>query len=431
MNKGGYTWSLESPQLLGEHSRAKHEVYREYLRRYLRERIKSPHFERFSINIVDGFAGGGIYVSGRDRSTYYGSPIILLQTLQEMQFELQSQQRKKFTLDYRVHFVDEDPKAIAVLTLVLQKQGFGKLLGNRVFLHNRTFQAVLPDLLTNLQQRGRTIFILDQYGYTDVPFSLLDRIFGELRRPEVILTFAFDYLASFVRDYSSLSNALLRIGAGTLPKEEYDLALMRYGGLEFLIQRRLHSAFLRTAKYFTPFFVTSRSEGSGGVRGSNLAYWLLHLSTHPLARDVMTGLHWERHNHFAHYGGPGNHMLGHDPAQPPATIQAFMFDDDARARTTAALSEDLPQEIARYANGIDFSAFHSAICNSSPADAAITKHVLADLARNRIIEIRTAAGSIKRNLESLRPDDRLLVPKQTTLILPVGLADNPRPQTVG
>jgi three-Cys-motif partner protein len=422
MAKGGYKWSIEDPQPLGEHSKAKHGVYREYLRRYLRERIKSPRFDKFPLNIVDGFAGGGIYVSGRDRAPYYGSPIILLRTLQEMQAELQAQQRKDFLLDYRVHLVDEAPEAIVTLRQVLAREGFGSLIGKRVFLHNRTFQDALPSLVQDVQGRGRTLFILDQYGYKDVPFELLSRIFRELRSPEVILTFAFDHLSAFVQDYKALNSALGRIGMAALPREEYDVALSQPGGLAFLIQRRMHGAFLSTAGFYTPFFVTSRGDGTDGSRGSNLAYWLLHLSAHPLARDVMTGLHWERHNHFAHFGGAGSHMLGYDPAQAPGEIQAFMFDDDARARTTVALGEDLPREIARHPDGIDFSTFHSAICNGSPADASITKKVLANLARNRIIEIKTPTGSMKRNLESIRPDDRLILPRQTTLILPTKVA---------
>ena len=418
MAKGGYKWSIEDPQPLGEHSKAKHDVYREYLRRYLRERIKSPRFDRFPLNIVDGFAGGGIYVSGRDRVVYHGSPIILLQTLQEMQAELQAQQRKDFLLDYRVHLVDEDPKAIATLRQVLVRQGFGNLVGERVFLHNRMFQEAFPSLIQDVQRRGRTLFILDQYGYKDVPFELISQIFRQLRSPEVILTFAFAHLTAFVQDYEALNRALSRIGVTALPRDEYNVALTQPGGLEFLIQRRMHRAFLSMASFFTPFFVIFRGDGTNGSRGSNLAYWLLHLSTHPLARDVMTGLHWERHNQFAHYGGAGSQMLGYDPTQAPAAIQAFMFDDDARARTTLALSQDLPQEISRHPEGVNFSTFHSAICNGSPADAAITKEVLASLARDRIIEIRTATGSTKRNPESIRPDDQLILPRQTTLILP-------------
>lgn len=418
MAKGGYTWSIDDPGPLGDHSKAKHDVYREYLRRYLRERTKVIGFDRYRINVVDGFAGGGIYVTGRDRRPYYGSPVILIETLREMQDELQARQQKPFLLDYRVHLVDADTAALDTLQKVLSRRGLDGLIGNRVFLHHATFRDALPSLLQDVQGRGKTIFLLDQYGYTDVPFGLLDRIFRDLDKPEVILTFAFDHLRAFVQEYKALDRALTQIGAGGLPQDEYDAAVGLPGGVEFLIQRWMHGAFLKTAGYFTPFFVTSRGDAATASSGSNLACWLLHLSAHPRARDVMTALHWELHNHFAHFGGAGQHMLGFDPAQAPGALQPFLFDDDARTRTGVALFQDIPREVAAHPEGVAFDQFHAKVCNGSPADSRIMREVIGRLAAERVIEVRTATGSAKRNPGSLQPSDRLIVPRQTTLILP-------------
>lgn len=420
--KGGhYDWSITNPQMVGEHSKTKHNVYREYLKQYLRERVKSPQFDKIRINIVDGFAGGGIYATGSYKDIYYGSPIILLQTLAEMQIELQAQQRKDFLLDYQLHLVDVSSEAIDTLRKVLKYRGFSELIGTRVFLHLDSFQNALPNLIDHVSGRGRTIFILDQYGYTDVPFSSLDLIFRSLNSPEVILTFAFHHLAAFVHDFDALNKTFARLCIGGLDRDEYNASITKRGGLEFLIQRHLHKAFLSVAKFFTPFFITSRGDESSGLRGSNLAYWLLHLSQHPLARDVMTRLHWDHHNHFAHYGGAGSNMLlGFDPAQTQSQneLQAFLFDDDARTRTKVALMADLPREIAHYRDGLTFADFHTNICNGSPADTEIMKEVLANLAQDRIINIKTAAGSRKRNPANILPDDRLFLPEQKAFMLP-------------
>ena len=123
-----YEWSIDNPTTIHEHSKAKHQVYREYVKRYLRERVVRPTFDRYCINIIDGFAGGGIYASGPTRNVYYGSPIILLETLHEMQAELQARQSKPFLLDYNVHFVDVSSEAIATLADVLKARGFGHLI---------------------------------------------------------------------------------------------------------------------------------------------------------------------------------------------------------------------------------------------------------------------------------------------------------------
>jgi len=54
------------------------------------------------------------------------------------------------------------------------------------------------------------------------------------------------------------------------------------------------------ARFYTVFFI--RTEGHGD-------YWLVHLSQHPRARDVMTQVHWSKNNHFIHYGGAGIDMF--------------------------------------------------------------------------------------------------------------------------
>ena len=146
------------------------------------------------------------------------------------------------------------------------------------------FQDIAPSLIDRVVGRGRSIFILDQYGYTDVPFNLIQTISSTLKKPEVILTFGYDWLANFVQDYARLSKMLISIGVGPINRNEYDALRGTHRGVGLMIQRHLHKAFFRIAPYFTPFFITSRE--------SNTAYLLLHLSSHPRARDVMAGMHW-------------------------------------------------------------------------------------------------------------------------------------------
>ena len=85
-----------------------------------------------------------------------------------------------------------------------------------------------------------------------------------------------------------------------------------------------------------------------------------------------------------------------------------------------ALSRDIPREIAVHTDGLTFNEFHDKVCNGSPADTRIMREVIARLARERVIEVRTAVGGVKRNPSSVQPTDRLIVPRQTTLMLPIG-----------
>ncbi len=404
----GYDWDFQKPPEISDHSLAKHEVYRSYLKEYLRELTKGFGFDRYRINIVDGFAGGGIYRRPISGELYPGSPIQLLQTLEEMQNEIQARQRKPFLLDYKLYLVEEEPAAVQSLRQSLAHFGYDGLRDNRVFLHEGRFERWLPSILNAVHRRGQTIFILDQYGYSDVPFTLLSGIFQRLARPEVILTFAYDHLEGFVQQYDRLNRALIKLGVGPLNRSEYELAMRVSGGREFFIQRTLHKAFLAVASYFTPFFITSRQ--------SNLAFWLVHLSMHARARDVMTGLHWSLHNYFSHYGGPGTHMLGFDPAQADAQRQPFLFDDSARTRTLGSLREQLPSLI-RASGDVDFATLYARWANDAPATSEQFAEAIAALARDRELAVKTQAGGAKRKLTAIQPTDVISVPRQ--LILPM------------
>lgn len=403
-----YDWSASTPPPIGEHSVAKHEVYREYLRAYLRELTKRVGFDGYRINVVDGFSGGGLYTRGATGTPYHGSPLILLSVLQEMQVELQARQEKPFLLDYHLHLVDEDRHAIEALQGLLRAEGHSALIGERVFLHCRTFQDALPAMLGGLKRGGTTILVLDQFGWSDVPFGLLRTIFAELRKPEVILTFDYARIENFLTEYDVLRATLASLQAADLRREEFEEALKARGGRPRLIQQLLHRAFLDIANYFTPFFVTSRE--------SNLAYWLVHLSTHPRARDVMVGLHWTLHNHFSHFGGAGYDMLGFDPAQ--AEQGPYLFDDGARTRTRWALRSDLPRLVAARRDGILFSDLVAAHSNGWPADSTILRGVVSDLHEDGELRVLTARGNEKRRPAAISAGDRIILPRQPTLFLP-------------
>ncbi len=76
--------------MLLDHSKAKHGIYREYLKRYVRELTQDIRICHLRLNVVDGFAGGGIYMPERGTEPYYGSPIIFLEVMRDMQAEGQA-----------------------------------------------------------------------------------------------------------------------------------------------------------------------------------------------------------------------------------------------------------------------------------------------------------------------------------------------------
>src|SRR5205807_10591228 len=102
------------------------------------------------------------------------------------------------------------------------------------------------------------------------------------------------------------------------------------------------------AKYYTPFFIRSKD--------AHRDYWLIHLSNHSRARDVMVSLHWLENTSFAHFGRPGLLMLGYDQdedikitGQP--VFPEFRFDEFALASTHDSLMDELPERLFRFSDG--------------------------------------------------------------------------------
>jgi hypothetical protein len=168
------------------------------------------------------------------------------------------------------------------------------------------------------------------------------------------------------------------------------------------------------AHHFTPFFIRAR--------GGHGDYWLVHLSQHPKARDVMTQTHWNGQN-YIHYGGSGldMFMVGYDPhfdAQSRGQSSlGFEFDDVARNESLRLLRDQIPQYLTRHPDGITFGAFFSDQCNETPATRSMIAEVLASLQLEKEISIQTENGGLRRSA-SLDDSDVILLSKQRKLFVP-------------
>ena len=56
----------EPPPSIEEHSKAKPDVLRSYLRAYFDRLNVNPQREEFKLDLVDGFAGGGTFRDGNE-----------------------------------------------------------------------------------------------------------------------------------------------------------------------------------------------------------------------------------------------------------------------------------------------------------------------------------------------------------------------------
>ena len=314
MPRKAYDWK-HGPDLIQQHSIAKHRILQSYLAAYFRTLVSSPNQDLLRLTLVDGFAGGGMYVHSDTKELVKGSPFIFLDAKREAEFLINQGRHKPIRLEVDYFFIEPERHAYAHLDKVLREAGYATHIGGEIQLRCAKFQDEVSSIVDFIRRKsprnGRSIFSLDQYGYKEVPTDLIRKIFENLPSAEVILTFAVDSFLNYASD-SRLTNSLLdEIGVpDTLRGKTIEQIKASDRDWRFFIQSNLYRNLVTNcgAKHYTPFFIRN-NKGHGD-------YWLIHLSQHHRARDVMTEVHWANNNYFIHYGGPGLdmfQMVGYDP----------------------------------------------------------------------------------------------------------------------
>ncbi len=416
---GQYGWKVGAPPpVLGEHSVAKHDIFEQYVGIYIERLTRTPGQTMLNLTLVDGFSGGGLY--RRDGSEVDGSPLRLLSAVEAADKVLKATRAKGFVVRADFFFIDENPQHIAFLKDLLIKRGYRSRLEQDIFVRCAFFEEVCPDILVHIQKKGtahRSLFFLDQYGWSDVRLATIRTILGTLRNPEILLTFAVDALIDFLSVKTVESQALLKI---ELTREDVRALMnLKTGeGWRYLIQNGLyrHVQDRTNSRFYTPFFIHSVE--------AHRSYWLLHLSNHRQARDEMGKLHWKLNNRFQHHGGAGFHSLGFDPScDLRQGLFTFMFDDDAMKRSEAAVLAQLPRMIhdASYdGEGLPVETLFAGNCNDTPVTSDILSRQLALLRNEGELVIKTHDGSTKPRAKTVSWSDRLVLPRERSLFSRLG-----------
>lgn len=415
-----YNWK-DGPDFIQQHSVAKHRILEAYLAAYFRTLVSSPNQDVLKLTLVDGFAGGGVYVHQDTREVVQGSPFIFLKATREAEYLINKDRHKPVRLLVDYFFTEADPHAHKHLDKVLREAGYGAQIGNGIYLEHARFQdkadAIIEFIKKKSPRNGRSIFALDQYGYKEVPTHLMRKIFEALPSAEVILTFGVDSFMNFANDGDQVKDLLDGLGlpdifAGRSIEEikasDRDWRLF----LQSTLYRRLVENC--GARHFTPFFIRNR--------GGHGDYWLIHMSQHHRARDVMTEVHWANNNYFIHYGGAGLdmfQMVGYDPAHDSNYLKqsalGFEFDDVAKHASISALNEHIPRRVYADDTGISFGELFATTCNSSPASAQIYRESVGKLLDEKVVEVIGADGAVRRSAAQIKANDQIIAPRQRAL----------------
>jgi three-Cys-motif partner protein len=407
-----YKWQIgQTPPELDVHSSAKHNVYRYYFRRYIDVLCSDPHHDGLNLTLVDGFAGGGVYL--RNGQPASGSPMILLEEIAAAEARFAQQRTKPFRLHAEFIFVERNGANYQFLKDTIRRSQFA---AGSIKLVEDTFETALPAIIQRIRSRGRAqrcIFFLDQFGYTQVSFDTVRTILTSLQNPEIILTFAVDHLIDYLSTTPASIEAVKPVELSVQHIQDL-ISTKDQREARWVIQNFLYAHLINQtrAPYYTCFFIKSPE--------SHRSYWLVHISKHPKARDETALQHWALSNHFVHHGREGLRMLGFDPDRDIDQFPLdFMFDDNAEARSRAALRRELPPLIfdrLRHTNGPPtMGRLFKTIANETPATTKLISKVLVGLREDEEIEIVRKDGRPKPRSTHLEWSDVILPAKQRSL----------------
>lgn len=397
----GYDWRIgNSLPHLGQHSAVKHRIFDRYIEVYIRTLTRTVRQRDIRLTIIDGFCGGGLYtLAGQEVD---GSPLRMLASVERIELELAAQRINGFDIRADFVFVDSNPDHIDFLREALRNRGHYSRIGRDIHIVGSKFEAAAPGIIGRIQAKGtahRSLFFLDQYGWSDVTFRTVRQIMATLKYPEIVLTFMVDNLVNLLNDGMIDTQGLAAIDLGREDIREM-LAMKEQRGWKRLIQNTLYEHIQRNtgASFYTPFFIHPDS-------GSNRDYWLLHLSKHHTARDEMGKIHWELENTFEHFGRAGFNSLGFDPDKDVREgMLDFAFDDDARTRSEGAAIDFLDRMLHQRARDdltpITKQELFAAHCNESPVTARILDAAVVQLREAGDVVVHSPEGGLHRSVKS-------------------------------
>ena len=398
----------ESPPLLKEHSKAKLTVLRSYLRAYFDRLGANFARDTFKLDLVDGFAGGGTFQY--DNTIISGTPLIMLEESKAATGRLNRNRSKPMRFDFKHYFIDKEAAHTDHLRKVLNERRHS-IDNKTIIARNSPFKDAVDSIIAEILRRqprvGRSIFLLDQCGFSQVDFALIARILRELPAAEVILTFATDVLINFLSEERKYIQSVAPINL--TESQIDDLIQLRNGdGGRALVQRALrdHVRTQTGATYDTPFFIRPEK--------SRRALWFLHLSRHPTARDVMIQCHWNNGNTFEHYGPGDFDMLGWDPLKSEETLPLFRFEEDDAEQMRKQLLNSMPRELFGLVSEtpVTVDAMRHMFANRTAARFSDLDETVLKLAQGNEFEILSMFGKVHtRSLKQLMPTDRIALPR--------------------
>ena len=250
------------------HTLAKHEILRRYLQAWFP--ILSSNFKR--IVYIDGFSGPGHY-----KGNIPGSPIIALNVAIKHQKTLKG--------EVVFWFIEERDDRIAQLKQEISKMDnipshFKVRVESGTF--HKTFSSVLDSIESDGANLAPTFAFIDPFGYSGIPFSLLQRLLKQ-KRCEALVTFMADSVNRFLKhpEEKIVQHIIDLFGTNEVMKIAGEQGGDRVGKLRALYQSQLH----QVAKYVRYFEIRNLQD--------RLQYYLFFVTNNELGHLKMKEAMWK------------------------------------------------------------------------------------------------------------------------------------------
>ena len=402
MTKKSYDW--EKGAELGEHSKRKLKILREYFFRYLTVKCGNPLQSSFRLAVVDGFSGAGRYKTGVS-----GSPLIFIEELQKAYQNINVrravQRLKPITFDCILFFNDVDASAIELLKinlapLIIDIKEKNSGLNIKIQYSNCIFEQryrYIKEEIKKLKIQN-VIFNLDQYVYTHVTKEIIIDIMNSFKSVEILFTFMIGGFLQYASpsDIPKIQKNLDRIG---ISYEDLNAIRDIIDKKEWLgaAEKLIFDVFKECSTFFTPFSINHKD---------GYKYWLMHFANNYRARQEYNNVLHNNALHQAHFGRSGLNMLSYNSEDEG---MLYLFDEEDRKVARGQLYDDIPNYINQNGGATQLREFYTKIFNNTPAHSDdIHKAII----ENPDIEVITKAGGLRQKYNTIRADDYIRLKEQ-------------------
>ncbi len=402
----GKNYDWEGGVVLEPHTKKKHKILADYFRQYLLTRCQIPQLNRFRLVVVDGFAGGGLYRCGS-----YGSPLLFVDILEKTTKEINLIRASKglgsVSIECLLLLNDSDKNVLELLKKNLSpllagiKANSTDLVVQAEFFNGK-FEEVYEDLKNRLDQaRCRNVlFNLDQYGYSQVTSPIIRDIMLSWRSAEVILTFVFSSMLTYLSPNENSSGVPLepemKLRIYELLKDNQVNKTEWLAGAEQVAFQYLKEC----APYVSPFSLNNPD---------GWKYWLMHFASSYRARQVYNNVLHQDGDTQAHFGRSGLNMLSYDPRNDG---QLYLFDNDSRNAAKQDLHDDIPRLIAHSRDTLSMEEFYQSAYSETPAHSDDIHEMIME---NPDLEVVTSSGGERRKAHTIKIDDTLRLKSQKSM----------------